>query len=82
MTAEDFIKSKIVRDSGYDKHSCEMVSKFDAMTAISMAREEERCNKAGMQGWICPKCGRVYSPYTSCCSFCANPDLFRVTCKM
>ena len=21
----------------------------------------------GQQGWICPKCGRVYSPYTQMC---------------
>ena len=24
----------------------------------------------GNHGWVCPKCGRVYSPYTSMCSFC------------
>lgn len=23
-------------------------------------------------GWICPKCGRVYSPETTMCSFCGN----------
>lgn len=26
----------------------------------------------GQQGWICPKCGRVYSPFTQMCLF-ANP---------
>lgn len=24
------------------------------------------------QGWICPKCGRVYSPYTQMCLYCNN----------
>lgn len=23
-----------------------------------------------MQGWECPKCGRVYSPYTHMCPYC------------
>jgi len=22
------------------------------------------------KGWVCPKCGRVYSPTTSMCSYC------------
>ena len=24
------------------------------------------------QGWVCPKCGRVYSPTTSMCFYCGN----------
>lgn len=24
------------------------------------------------QGWICPKCGRVYSPTTEMCLYCSN----------
>lgn len=23
-----------------------------------------------MYGWRCPVCGRIYSPYTSMCSYC------------
>jgi len=29
-------------------------------------------NNFTQQGWECPKCGRVYSPYTSMCSYCGG----------
>lgn len=28
----------------------------------------------GQQGWICPMCGRVYSPFTSMCLYCVGGD--------
>lgn len=34
----------------------------------------------GLQGWICPKCGRVFSPFTSMCTYCGGEDRFKVTC--
>ena len=27
----------------------------------------------GGQGWICPKCTRVYSPTTTMCFYCGQP---------
>lgn len=26
------------------------------------------------QGWVCPKCGRVYSPTTSMCGYCGGTN--------
>ena len=81
MTAEEYIKSKRVEDCA-GSHLYYRVSEEDALKAIEMARNENKNNAVGMQGWICPKCGRVYSPYTSRCSFCGNADDFKITCKM
>lgn len=81
MTAEEYLNSKVIKDNGYEMHSAEVVSKLYALKAIDMARNEKSNNPIGMQGWICPKCGRVYSPYTSRCSFCGNADDFKITCK-
>lgn len=33
----------------------------------------------GMYGWICPKCGSVMSPFTSCCPNCTQHN-FEITC--
>jgi hypothetical protein len=81
MTPEEYIKSK--RHEDYPGgHLCYTVSEEDALKAIEMARNENKNNTAAMQGWICPKCGRVYSPYTSMCSHCGNANDFKITCKL
>lgn len=81
MTAEEYIKSKRVEDyEGGNLYY--LVSEEDALKAIEIARNENKNNAVGMQGWICPKCGRVYSPYTSRCTFCGNSDYFMVNCKI
>ena len=27
-------------------------------------------DKGWIEGWVCPKCGRVFSPYTLSCPYC------------
>ena len=58
---------------------------FDSHTPIDII-DNEKINtpkdeiKGGLLGWICPKCGRCYSPYTSMCSFCNNDMTWKITC--
>ena len=84
MTAEEYIKSK--RHEDYPGgHLCYTVSEADALIAIKMARIENKIqasNYGGMTGWICTKCGGVYSPTMTYCPNCNAIDLSKVTCKL
>ena len=41
--------------------------------------KNENRGTGGLTGWICPKCGRCYSPFTSMCSYCCN-NMNTITC--
>lgn len=78
MTAEEFIKSKRVQDCAGGQIYYR-ISEEDALKAIEMARNEKK-SKVGLQGWVCPKCGRVYSPFHDMCNYCMNQNYSQVTC--
>lgn len=45
---------------------------------------QDKNKGGGLMGWVCPKCGRCYSPFTSMCPYCNNGigdwNGFKVTC--
>ena len=46
-------------------------------------QDKNKGEGGGLMGWVCPKCGRCYSPFTSMCPYCNNGldwNGFKVTC--
>lgn len=59
-----------MRDFNGDGYQICPKTNEDLQKLIETPKEND--NTGGLKGWICPKCGRCYSPFTSMCSFCGN----------
>lgn len=69
------------------KHSycCNHCGEVGFINSEDLVNTPKKENKGGLMGWICPKCGRCYSPFTSMCPYCNNGingdwNGFKVTC--
>lgn len=66
---------------GYQKYQRPQLNLDDKQNIVETPKEENK--GGGLMGWICPKCGRCYSPFTSMCPHCNNSDWsdwMKVTC--
>lgn len=52
--------------------------KDNSNETINTPKEENK--GGGLMGWVCPKCGRCYSPFTTMCPYCNNGDWSKITC--
>lgn len=46
---------------------------------LSLENFQHNLFSAAMQGWQCPICKRVYSPFTHMCLYCNNKEITTIT---
>lgn len=83
MTPEEYLnKKKAEQFNGRESYYTVLLE--DAIKAVEMARGENKpadnIPASELYRWICPKCGRVYSPTVPTCMSCRNFELSHVTC--
>ena len=83
MTPEEYLnKKKAEQFNGRESYYTVLLD--DAMKAVEMARNENKpadnIPASAVYGWICPKCGHVYSPTVPTCMSCRNLEIAHVTC--
>lgn len=82
----DFIEDKDINDKIShminDKIS-NIKGLSEDINIVNTPKKEDK-GGGGLMGWVCPKCGRCYSPFTSMCPYCNNGigdwNGFKVTC--
>lgn len=79
VSMNDFISERFQDYSSYPSLDIP-----NSVPNVEDKKEPKVENGGGLLGWICPKCGRCYSPFTSMCTFCNNNDItwetWKITC--
>lgn len=73
MTAEEFLDKQIRYEfTRGDKHPPEKMVTYDAALAAMQLKEYEVITDKERKGWVCPVCGKVYSPSVTECLDCTR----------
>lgn len=80
MTAEELLKNSMFYHRKFSKDPSlppDRAVPYDiAQAAVQMKELEAKADTNN--GWICPKCGRVYAPNISMCNYCYNKSVANI----
>lgn len=57
------------------KQITDLASQLIKEESSAINSSQEKLFSTAMQGWQCPICKRVYSPFTHMCMYCSNKEV-------
>lgn len=74
-------KDIIIKESYIRKDFSDMVEHYikEEKEELSLENSQHNSSLTAMQGWQCPICKRVYSPFTRMCLYCSSKEIPTIT---